>query len=64
MSIDDLVDKHGEETVKQAFWLQEHIYEQGLPAANFTQVGESTMESFKGSVIKANMERHLPSRSL
>lgn len=26
--IDELIQRHGEETVRKAFWLQENIYEQ------------------------------------
>ena len=36
-TIEELIDRHGEETVQKAFWLQEHIKEEGIEAANFSE---------------------------
>lgn len=64
MEIDQVINNHGEGTVRQAFWLQEHIYKHGLEPANFMQVSEQTMESVKGRVIESELNRELPNRSI
>jgi hypothetical protein len=56
-SIDDLVDQHGEETVRKAFWLQEQIYEEGIEAARFTDASESKMEQVGPMLVKQKIEQ-------
>jgi hypothetical protein len=40
-SIDDLIDEHGEENVRKAFWLQEHIKKEGIDGIHFMQKAEA-----------------------
>lgn len=51
-NIDELVDEYGEETVKKAFWLQEHIYEEGLEGANFTDEAKKKIRQNGPLLIK------------
>lgn len=39
-SIDDLVNKYGEDNVTKAFWLQEQIKERGLDGIHFMEEAE------------------------
>jgi len=54
--IQDLIDKHGEETVRKAFWLQERIYEEGLEAARFSAAAKATMRQQGPLLVKRQIE--------
>lgn len=55
--VDRLVSAHGEETVRKAFWLQQHIYEEGLDGIHFSDAAEADMEEMGPMLIKAAIER-------
>jgi len=55
--IDDLIDEHGEETVRKAFWLQEKIYEEGIEAVRFSDAAERAMEQKKRSAVRRNVSQ-------
>jgi hypothetical protein len=58
--IDELIDQHGEQTVRQAFWLQEQIYEEGLSGIDFTGAAEDKMDGLSGLLVKNAIEDELP----
>ena len=55
-SIDELIERHGEGTVKKAFWLQEHIYEEGIEGANFSEAAIRKMKIIKYKTVKQAIE--------
>lgn len=55
--IENLFDQYGEGTVRKAFWLQQHIYEEGLDPVYFTDAAETDMEKMGPMLIKAAIER-------
>jgi hypothetical protein len=57
-SIDDLIEEHGEETVRKAFWLQEHIYEEGLAGVRFSDVAEEHMRQSGPRSVKRKIENN------
>ena len=66
-NIDDLVDQHGEETVRKAFWLQEQIYEEGIEAArNSNKKGKQLIEVYQNhkEFVEAYLELHYPSETV
>jgi len=54
--IDELIEKHGEATVRQAFWLQEKIYKEGIEAVRFTDVAETEMKRQGPRAVKRQIE--------
>lgn len=60
--IDSLIDQHGEETIRKAFWLQEKIYEEGLDGIHFTDVAESKMEKVGPLLVNNAIENELKNR--
>jgi len=54
--IDSLIDQHGEDTVRKAFWLQQHIFEQGLAGVHFSKAAEKEMEQLGPLLIKKAIE--------
>lgn len=50
--IDQLVEQYGEETVRKAFWLQQHIYEEGIKGIGFTGKAEQGMEKIGPFLLK------------
>jgi hypothetical protein len=60
-SIDELKAEHGAETVQQAFWLQEHIYEDGIRGIDFTGDAERKMNEVKQPLVKSEIESQLRS---
>lgn len=50
-STDELIAKHGEETVRKAFWLQERIFEEGIEGAKFSEYSEENMEDVKKRMV-------------
>lgn len=57
-TIEELIDRHGEETVQKAFWLQEHIKEEGIEAANFSEAAEQKMEIMGPMNVKNSIENN------
>ena len=56
--IDDLIDEHGEETVRKAFWLQKKIYEEGIEGVRFSDAAERAMEQKKESAVRRNVSQN------
>jgi len=54
--IDALIDEYGEETVRKAFWLQDHIYKEGLRGIDFSGAAEDTMKEIGPPLIKKAIE--------
>lgn len=50
-STEELVDRHGEDVVYKAFWLQKHIYEQGLEGIDFSGAAESKMQQIGPALV-------------
>jgi len=55
-STDELIAKHGEGTVRKAFWLQEHIFEEGIKGADFSTDAVREMEIIKRETVKEAVE--------
>lgn len=55
-SIEELIEKHGEETVRKAFWLQEKIYEEGIEGVHFSEKAESEMQRIGPAIVKRKIE--------
>jgi len=60
--IDTLIDRHGEDTVRKAFWLQEHIYEEGIAGIDFTGEAESKMRKIGPMRVKQRIEAQFPDK--
>jgi len=54
--IDSLIDQHGEDTVRKAFWLQQHIFEQGLEGVHFSKAAEEDMQRVGPMLVKKAIE--------
>jgi len=57
-SVDDLIEQHGQETIRKAFWLQDTIYREGLEAANFTEAAEESMRQIGPMRVKRRIENN------
>jgi hypothetical protein len=55
-STEELIAKHGEGTVRKAFWLQEHIFEEGIRGAGFSTTSKRKMEAIKRKTVKEEVE--------
>lgn len=58
-SIDELIDQHGEGTVRKAFWLQEHIFEEGIEGVHFSKEVELNWEITGENQTKREIESEL-----
>lgn len=58
-SIDNLIDEHGEGVIQKAFWLQEHIYEEGIEGIHFTKKAEMVMENTGEKTVSSEIEKNL-----
>jgi hypothetical protein len=60
--LDDLIERWGEDNVAAAFWLQQHIKEEGLEGIGFMKAARSHLEETGESTTKQNIESALDSR--
>jgi len=58
-TIDELIEEHGEETVRKAFWLQEKIYEEGIEGVDFSEAAESRIKQQGPLLVKKAIEDNL-----
>lgn len=54
--LESLYNKHGEGTVKKAFWLQDTIFEEGLDGVGFMEAGEDRIQQQGPMLIKKAIE--------
>lgn len=57
--IDALVDEWGESTVEAAFWLSDHIKEEGLDGIGYMERGRNKLRSTGRFTTKQKMESQM-----
>lgn len=61
-SIDDLVNKYGEDNVTKAFWLQEEIKEEGLDGIHFMREAEAEVAPIASMITYQAIRSELSKR--
>lgn len=61
-AVQELIDKHGEQTVAKAFWLQQEIKKRGLDGIYFKEDAEAYTQRLGGLVTRNNIQAALDRR--